>query len=289
MTKETWNDILTLMRVWNAGVFFLILLAGTGCMPEKQADMKDFYKVYGSDLGDMGSALKELSELNLYFGHQSVGFDILSGLELWEKETGVSIRKAETRDFSNTGEASLVHFQVGANKDPFSKIDDFAALVHEIPKDEPAIAFFKFCYIDFHKTADVDAIFQTYKEKMLDLRDSVENCRIVLFTVPVTTLQKGPKALVKKILGKPLNHSLENIKRNAFSDRIRTELGDEFPVFDLARVESTLPDGSTETFKMKGQAYPRLPESYTRDQGHLNPEGAKLVAYNLIAFLTEEF
>ncbi len=168
------------MTIRNAIVIFSITLVFSGCTKNYKADMNDFYKVYGKDMEDMGAAMKEVSSMSIYFGHQSVGFDILSGIESWEVETGVKIPKIEIRDFSNTGEASLVHFQVGANKDPFSKIDDFAALVKEIPKDKPAIAFFKFCYIDFHKTADVDAIFKAYRDKMLDLRDSLDNCRIVL-------------------------------------------------------------------------------------------------------------
>jgi len=269
-------------------IYLATLLAVAGCTQNNHSAMNDYYKVYGSDLEDMGAALENLSTLNIYFGHQSVGFDMLSGLETWEEETGVHIKKTESRDFSSTGDASLIHFRVGENKDPYSKIEDFTTLVQQIPEDKSSMAFFKFCYIDFHKTADVDAIFAAYKEKMLALKDSTGNCQIVLCTVPVTTLQRGPKAIVKKILGKPLNHARENVKRNAFSEKIRTELGGDFPIFDLAKVESTLPDGSTETFKYQDKYYPRLPQRYTRDQGHLNPNGAKIVAYNLIAFLTEE-
>jgi hypothetical protein len=47
---------------------------------------------------------------------------------------------------------------VGANKDPRGKIDDFAALVAQIPEEENAIAFFKFCYLDFDKSMDLDEL-----------------------------------------------------------------------------------------------------------------------------------
>lgn len=263
-----------------------LMLALAGCTQNKSA-MDNFYKVYGSDMEDMGTALKNLSNQKIYFGHQSVGYNILSGMEQWEEEAGIQLNISETRDLSNTGDASFVHFRVGENRDPYSKIDDFAKLVQQIPKDEPSVAFFKFCYIDFQPEADVDAIFKAYKEKMLALRDSSGNCRIVLCTVPVTAIQKGYKALAKKILGKPLRHTRENIKREAFSERIRNELGEDFPVFDLAKVESTLPDGSTQTFKYKGKQHPSMPHSYTRDMGHLNPQGARIVAYSFIAFFSE--
>jgi hypothetical protein len=263
------------------------MLVLTGCNKNHTTEMSDFNKVYGADIENIGTALEQVSNMKIYFGHQSVGYDMLKGLEAWEEETGVRIQKVESRDLGSKTDASLLHFRVGENKAPLKKIDDFVQMVDQIPKDEASVAFFKFCYIDFPKDADVDALFKVYKQKMLELKAQSGNCRIVLCTVPVTTLQKGPKALAKKVLGKDLNHSRENIRRNMFSDRIRTELGDDFPVFDLARVESTLPDGSTETFKYKGNYHPRLPEQYTRDQGHLNDFGAKIVSYNLIAFLSE--
>jgi len=268
-------------------LFLSILLALAGCTQKNKSAMENFNKVYGSGIEEMGSALEKVSTMKIYFGHQSVGYDLLSGMEQWEEETGVQIPKAETRDFSSTDGASLVHFRVGKNMDPYSKIDDFAALVEQIPKDEASVAFFKFCYIDFHHSADVDAIFTAYKEKMLALRKSSGNCRIVLCTVPLRTIQKGPKAIAKKILGKPLNNTRENIKREAFSERMRSELGGEFPVFDLARAEYTLPDENIASFKYEGKTYPRLPDNYTRDQGHLNPEGAKIVAFRFITFLSE--
>lgn len=249
--------------------------------------MNDYFKVYGNSIHDTGAALKKISGQKIYFGHQSVGYNMLSGLEQWEKETGVTIPTMETRDFSNTDGYSLVHFRVGQNKDPYSKIDDFVNLCQKIPKEESSMAFFKFCYVDFHHEADVNAIFENYKTRMMALRDSCRQCRIVLCTVPVTTLQSGPKALVKKILAKPLNNARENIRRNAFNEKIRAELAEEFPVFDLARVESTLPDGTDVSFTYEGINYPQLNNRYTVDGGHLNSYGARAVSFNLIAFLSE--
>ena len=80
---------------------------------------------------------------------------------------------------------------------------------------------------------------------------------------------------------------LENIKRQEINERIINELAGDFPVFDLALVESTLPDGSRSTYKYAGSEYPCMPETYTHDSGHLNDFGAKMAAFNLLAFLTE--
>ena len=108
-------------------LYITLLLVLAGCTQNKPP-MENFHKVYGSEIEDMGAALKKISAQKIYFGHQSVGYDILSGMEQWEEESGVKISKTETRDLSvssRTDGFSLVHFRVGENRDPYSKIDDF--------------------------------------------------------------------------------------------------------------------------------------------------------------------
>ena len=69
---------------------------------------------------------------------------------------------------------------------------------------------------------------------------------------------------------------------------MKTELGDEFPIFDLALVEATLPDGELNTYDYEGNTYPSLCYSYTSDLSHLNAVGSQIVAYNLLSFLANE-
>ena len=133
----------------------------------------------------------------------------------------------------------------------------------------------------------MDAIFDYYKKQMLQVKNLYPHCKIILCTAPITALQRGLKAVVKKVLSRPLGHELENIKRHQFNEKLRAELSDDFSVFDLAEVESKLPDGSIQSFTHKGTSYPSLPAAYTRDGGHLNPLGAKYVAKNLLSFLAE--
>ncbi len=250
--------------------------------------MNEFHKMYGGDNEDVGALLQELSSHKIYFGHQSVGFNIISGIEQWEQETGVQLDRVETRDFAENVNAPFVHFRVGKNGDPNSKIDDFVSQVESIPGDSTSVAFFKFCYVDITGSSDVDVVFDYYKEKMLYLKDNFSNCNIILVTVPMTGVQKGIKATAKKILSRQPSGVLENIKRNEFNERLINEFSGVFPVFDLAGVETTLPDGSTQTYKYKGGEYPCMPDFYTSDLGHLNDFGARIVAYNMIAFLAEE-
>ena len=83
-------------------LYICIVLALSGCTQNTKSAMDNFYKVKGSELEDLGAALEQISSMKIYFGHQSVGYDLLSGMDQWEKETGVKIKKAETRDFSDT-------------------------------------------------------------------------------------------------------------------------------------------------------------------------------------------
>jgi len=152
-------------------------------------------------------------------------------------------------------------------------------------KDSGSIAFFKFCYIDICEKDDINSIFKYYKEKMLYLKEKYPDTKFIIFTVPLRALQKGPKALVKKILMKPVGGEMDNIKRDKYNNMILEELENEFPIFDIARVESTLPDGTAFTFKRKGKQYPCMPDIYTYDGGHLTKLGEKVVAHNLVNFL----
>lgn len=249
-------------------------------------DMNEFYKLYGADTKDVGAMIEKVSQHNIYFGHQSVGENILQGIEQWQHETGASLNIVEGRDPAAKTPA-FIHYRVGQNGDPKGKIDDFAAQLTEIPAGDSGIAFFKLCYVDINESTDVEAVFKYFREKMWDARESYPDLSIVLVTAPVTGIQTGLKATAKKILNRQPFGILENIKRNDYNERLRSELSDSFSVFDLAAVETTLPDGSINTYKYKGASYPCMPGFYTSDLGHLNDYGAKAMAYNLLAFLAE--
>jgi len=252
---------------------------------ESTDDMNDFYKLYGSDSADAAAFLTEIAKHKVIFGHQSVGQNILSGVNWWEEEEGINLNKMTTRDFAELGNAVFVDFNVGANGDPNGKTDDFASLMDSNSAEPPTLAFFKFCYVDIVENSDVDAVFDHYKEKMLELKNSKPDTRIILITVPLTTIQKGLKATAKRVLSMNPSGYAENVKRTEFNERMLNELSGDFPVFDLAKLESTLPDGKANTYSYEGMDYPCLVESYASDSGHLNDYGSRMMAFNLLAFL----
>ena len=59
------------------------------------------------------------------------------------------------------------------------------------------------------------------------------------------------------------------------------------PVFDLARLEATAPDGHLTTFEQGGQSYLSLYSGYAEDEGHLNTLGQQVVGAGAIKFMAE--
>ncbi len=98
----------------------------------------------------------------------------------------------------------------------------------------------------------------------------------------------GLKNMIKRIIGKPVNEIYRNnIKRSQFNElMIETYEGKE-PLFDLARVESTLIDGKRQYHELDGDIYYSMITEYTDDGGHLNEIGRKIVAEQFIIFLTD--
>lgn len=251
--------------------------------------MNEIYVKYGDGIENTGAYIEEVAGLKVYFGHRSVGNNIIGGIEKWEDETGVKLVKVESEDPTSHSDAPLVHFGVGKNSDPRSKVDDFVSLVGKIPEGGNPVAFFKFCYVDITSETDVDEVYAYYKEKMFYLKENYPNIRFAASTVPYMGKQGGVKALAKKILGKALVGYLNNVKREAFNKKLIADFQGVMPIFDLGAIEATLPDGTPETFTKDGTDYPLMPIIYTYDMGHLTHLGARTLSYNLLAFLAEEF
>ncbi len=95
----------------------------------------------------------------------------------------------------------------------------------------------------------------------------------------------GLKTSLKKLLGQGEPDKAANIKREAFNAHLREKYGKL--VFDLAALESTLPNGQRTSFVEDGKTYYALDPSYSDDGGHLNATGRRIVAAGLLRFLAE--
>jgi hypothetical protein len=230
--------------------------------------------------------LKRLSDYKIYFGHQSVGYNIIDGInDIMQAYESVRLNIVETSNAANFNTPIFAHSRVGQNTQPISKVDAFVNFIESGIGDKADIAFFKFCYIDFDAETDINKIFNYYKAKMSYLKEEYPQTTFVYVTVPLTTRQTGVKEVVKKLLGRPLWGD-DNIKRCRFNDLLKAEFGKENLLFDLALIEATFPDGSENVQQKDGQSFHALVPEYTNDGGHLNEKGRKIVAEQLLIFLS---
>ena len=193
------------------------------------------------------------------------------------------VYSTSTTDFNSP---VLAHFRIGNNIDPISKIDAFVDLMNNGIGNKVDIAFFKFCYIDITGNTNIQNIFNIYKEHMLKLKQRYPETTLIHVTVPLTVMKAGFNTWIKKLLSKKYIWEYDDsIQRNKFNHLLREEYRVYDPIFDLAKIESTFPNGKTCSFIRNGTVYQSLVPAYTTDGGHLNELGGKVVARHLLIFL----
>ncbi len=226
-----------------------------------------------------------VSQQKIYFGHMSVGFNILDGVRDLQAERRAKLHILETADPAAFGKPVFAHSPIGKNAYPLSKIDHFRQILESGVGDKADIAFFKLCYVDIHGGTDVEALARAFDDMMEGLQAKFPRLAVVAVTSPLTAVPGGIKTSLKKLLGRGEPDKTANAKREAFNVHLREKYGRL--VFDLAALESTLPNGERVTFETDGRIYYALEPSYTDDGGHLNAAGRRIVAAGLLRFLAE--
>jgi hypothetical protein len=282
--SSNFSKVLTI--IYQLTAMSLITLAITSCSGDKMEPTTNKTLLSIKDVPT--ESWEKLSQKKIYFGHQSVGFNIIDGIKDVVKENPqIKLNIIETENPADFGTPLFAHSRVGKNTDPKSKCDAFARFMDKGLGNKADIAFLKLCYVDIFPGTDVKKVFAEYKSTMSDLRTKYPQTTFVHITAPLTTLQIGPKAWIKKIIGRPINGYDDNIKREQLNSMFRKEYGDKELVFDLAVIESTNPDGSRVSFLQNGKTGYALAPRYTSDGGHLNDIGRKIVAEQLLIFLSK--
>ncbi len=213
--------------------------------------------------------LQRVAQESVYFGHQSVGANILQGVKELSVREGVPVFIKD--EF------------VPENGDPLRKLQSFVRSVGAGSRYD--IALVKFCYVDIDADTDVAALFDHYRAMLAELRAKNPRTVFVHATLPLTTVQTGPKAWVKRLLGRSPYGTVENVRRDEYNRLLRATYAGREPIFDLARLESTEPDGRLATVTWEGMTVPALAAEYTSDGGHLNALGRRRAAREFIAVL----
>ncbi len=233
--------------------------------------------------------LQTLSTAKIFFGHQSVGYNIMDGVNDLIKEAGNdSLQVIEMKKGTELPPYYFAHARVGKNTEPDTKCDAFAQDIHELFKNNLDMAALKFCFVDMRADDDPQQVFDYYKSTMDSLKKQYPHTRFIHFTLPLTTIQTGWKVPLKKLLGKEISGFADNMKRAAYNRLLKKYYKDD-PIFDLSAVESTYPDGRRQSFEVAGKTYYALIPQYSSDRGHLNTLGRRIVAKAFVHVLAQTF
>lgn len=239
----------------------------------------------GTSDAQLRAELTPLLQRRIFFGHQSVGMNVLEGLKQLVDQEGIPLRivKASTPLVVEAG--TISHTFVAENGDPERKFRSFAEALGPTGTAGVDIAVFKLCWIDFQPQTDSQALFAKYQATLADLQAKHPGVTFVHVTTPLTTVQSGPKAFLKRLLGRTPYGLAENTRREEYNALLRNTYRGREPLFDLAAVESTLPDGRQATVEWNGRTIPVLAAPYTDDGSHLNGSGQVRAARELVALL----
>lgn len=241
----------------------------------------------GKDMSISKEMMDKLATKRIYFGHQSVGSNIIDGVtEFMKSDSDLKLNIKETQDPQDFEASIFAHSYIGKNGEPISKIDDFKKVVESGVGDKVDIAFFKFCFVDVAENTKVEDLFKYYTNTISNLESEYPRVKFVHCTVPLTTIQTGIKAKLKKLIGKSLWGEEDNVRRGIFNRMLKEKYGNM--VFDLAEAESTYQNGTKAEFSKNDVKYQYLIPEYSNDGGHLNKVGKQKVAEALINFLASK-
>jgi hypothetical protein len=227
----------------------------------------------GNDTGetDTRTTAQQLAALKphgIYFGHQSVGANIMTGVNCWLTQVPSSADRLARGGLASAAMGTWADGYVESNGHPLDKIANFqkqmiggSGAVGICGKVD--IAFMKFCWADTDaiQSAGAAVVLKAYDDMVKAVTAACPTVTLVHFTMPLET---GNNAF-----------------RESYNELVRAKYGDA--VFDLAAWEATQSDGSQCT----SGGVRILCDGYD-DKGsanHLNDTGQHWIAAKLIAFL----
>lgn len=221
-----------------------------------------------------GSPIARALANRIYFGHQSVGFNIMKGINQLSRGEGlgtpayVDLTKGEP--VPTDGGRFIAHVKIGTNGKPLTKIAAFDKALRGGLAGQVDVAVFKLCYVDIDARTNVGTIFKKYRTAMAALERDFPQVTFLHATVPLETRSVAA-----------------NINRTRLNELIRKEYGPTGRLWDIARVEATDPDGKPVGGTRGGKKYEALFGDYASDGAHLNETGGKLVAESLLTLVAE--
>jgi hypothetical protein len=224
--------------------------------------------------------LRAAARARVFFGHQSVGRNLLDAVPAVYDAAGVQapplvdVRGADTLSGGFLADACL-----GENTKPLLKLRDFEAAIRGGLGERLDVALMKFCYLDVDRATDVPALFAAYRRTLDALESDYPDVTFLHVTTPLTI---GPTFVqrAKRLLGRRTSEP-DNAVRERYNELLRAQYGDQ--VFDLAALESTTPDGARVGGELDGRRFYALYDGYASDSGHPDARASARAAGVLLA------
>jgi hypothetical protein len=247
------------------------------------------------DTTSLARDLELVQAAKIFFGHQSVGRDVLDGVRLLAEKAGtedVRILVLDQDSLLGTDLGALYHERVGENRNPRAKCEAFEEIIraHSNTFD---IAILKLCYVDVVDGGREGFTPERYLEVARFVKKESPATAFIPATVPLRARSQPYEGLgsrVKHAIKRGLNildqNDRDNVARQQFNEQIRKNAGNAH-VFDIAAIESTYPDGNRVESKAGGKSFYSLADELTHDGGHLNELGKRVVAREFIRVLAK--
>jgi hypothetical protein len=222
----------------------------------------------------------------VYFGHQSVGSGVVAGVERLREAHALSLRVVHTGNPVGVTGPAFVHFPVGYNRDYASKNAALLRLLDSRTRAERSIVVLNYCSVDINPPADPATMFAAYCDTVETIQFEHPDVSVVHATVPLTTVENAFKAGAKQVFGRPTRREAA-IARHRYNELVRAEFKGTGPIFDVAKVEATQPDGMVAGFTASGCMIETLAPQNTYDGDHRNARCENAAAENLLDVLSD--
>ena len=220
--------------------------------------------------------LEAAARTRVFFGHRSVGTNVLDGLDEVYRTKGVAAPTVLELDVNAPPEdlpegGLMLHGRIGDNGNPRQKLANFDTAMRAGVGDVVDVALLKFCYEDIKYTTDVDRLFADYRATLDTLERDYPQVRFLHATAPLTVGPDGVKDVIKVLVGRAHNTAPQR-----YNELLRAAWGPE-GLFALAAVEVAGPNGEVAA---------GLSPGYSSDGSHLNESGSARAAVALIDLLS---
>jgi hypothetical protein len=219
----------------------------------------------------------------VFFAHQSVGADIITGLMAWAaRDPRLRLRIEHDSTAAALARPGLVHTTYGTNGDPQGKLMALQTLLAGGIGSVADVVIAKFCFLDLGDAGSGARLLPIYRQTMDTLHARYPHATLVYTTAALTAGEPAWRSGLKALTGRPTANA-RNAERAVFNAGVRLSYGHSGQLFDLAAREAGVSEATAR--RTSGEAVEQLLRAYTTDGGHLTPAASQIMAGHLLLLL----